>query len=132
MCLLADLPDPESYQSVGWIVVGLSSVAVAVYYVLEIWRMLFPKEQPPAHETYATKAELKELEADTEEEIKRVEDRFEEWIEGTQENHRDSVAELRRTLEAFTEWQRSIERGFGRMEAKIEGAGGAQAGGKKG
>ena len=69
---------------------------------------------------YATKLEIKELEREHSEELERIETRFSEWMEQNQKQHTDSVRELRRALEAFSEWQRAIERALGHVESKAD------------
>ena len=147
LCLSAAEPgkegmsNPNSYEAMGWIIAGIFGIVGLANQGVQLWQYLFPKATPPAHELYATKAELQLMARTmreesqavakaTKEEVARIETRFAEWMEENQENHRDSVTELRRTLEAFTEWQRTIERSFGRVETKVDFAT-ANSGSKK-
>lgn len=104
----------------GWIIAGIFGIVGLANQGMALWDRLFPRVQPPVHETYATKAELQALAKDLKEDNTRIEGRFEEWLEENQTTHRDSVAELRRTLEMFSEWQRTIERVIGRVETKAD------------
>lgn len=152
LCLSAAEPgnegmgNPNSYESMGWIIAGVFGIVGLANQGVQLWQFLFPRETPPppAHATYATKAELakiardakdasEEVEQQNKVELARIEKRFAEWIEENQGNHAESVRELRRTLEAFTEWQRTIERSFGRVETKVDfaTAHNASSGGKK-
>ena len=50
------MPDPSSYQSIGWLVVGLAALLVIVRNAVGLWRDTRPV--PPLHQEYATKTEL--------------------------------------------------------------------------
>lgn len=118
--LLADLPPPDSYQAMGWLGACIFGLAGGVYYVLCCWEKLFPKTTPPAHETYATKSEVSKLEQEHEVEMERIENRFEGWMEQQAKQHTESMTELRKALNAFGEWQMTIERALGHVETKAD------------
>ena len=44
------LPDPNSFASIGWIVVTIGAVLAIVYYAVAIWTMTRP--QPPLHDQF--------------------------------------------------------------------------------
>jgi hypothetical protein len=115
-----NLPDPNSYQGLGWFVAAVFGIVGLANQGMSLWNHLFPRPSPAAHETYATKIEIKELEREHNEELERIETRFSEWMEQNQKQHTDSVRELRRALEAFGEWQRTIERALGHVETKAD------------
>jgi len=79
--LLAEvaLPDPSSAQSIGWIVLTIAGLAVALNAVMDFWRSTIRGNPAPA-DTYATKSELDQAHGrmsrerrDIDAEIKRVE-----------------------------------------------------------
>ena len=58
----SDLPDPKSYESMGWIVAAIFGIVGLANQGIALWDRLFPRASPPANEVYATKLEIKELE----------------------------------------------------------------------
>lgn len=56
---LAQLPDPQSAQSIGWIALAIVCLVAGINQVLRLTDRF--KEHPPTHLTYATKAEHREL-----------------------------------------------------------------------
>lgn len=121
--LLAAAPttdDPTSYMAMGWIIAGIFGIVGLANQGMALWERLFPRATPPAHELYATKAELAKLETEHEEEMQRIETRFEEWMAQQAEQHAESMAELRKANTTFGEWQRSIERALGHVETKAD------------
>ena len=123
LLLLAAVPpndDPTSYASMGWIIAGIFGIVGLANQGMALWDRLFPRATPPAHEMYATKAEVAKLEAEHEEEMARIEKRFEEWMEQQAAQHRESMEELRKANVTFGDWQRSIERALGHVETKAD------------
>ncbi len=114
------LPDPKSYEATGWLVVGLSSLIIGVYYVLLIWKMLFPAKSPPDHETYATKSEVAKLEIEHEEEMQRIEKRFEEWLEQQAKQHGETMKVWSQWRDSLEGWKNQIERAMGHVETKAD------------
>ena len=57
--LLAQLPHPESAQSIGWLALALAALIAGINQVLRLTDRL--KEKPPVHQTYATKVEHGQL-----------------------------------------------------------------------
>ena len=116
----APVDDPTSYAAMGWIIAGIFGIVGLANQGMALWDRLFPRATPPAHEMYATKAEMAKLEAEHEEEMHRIETRFEEWMEQQAAQHRESMEELRKANTSFSEWQRSIERALGHVETKAD------------
>lgn len=56
------MPDPQSFQGIGWLMVAFFALAGGVNQVLRLFSHL--KEKPPPAETYATKVEMSGLRAD--------------------------------------------------------------------
>ena len=69
---------------------------------------------------YATKAEVNKLEAEHEEEMKRIEQRFENWMEQEAAQHRESMEKLEEAIGKFGDWQLTIERALGHVEVKAD------------
>jgi len=116
----AELPDPNAYASMGWIIAGIFGCVGLANQGMALWDRLFPRAQPPAHELYATKAEVTKLEAEHEEEMRRIEQRFENWMEQEAQQHRESMEKLEEAIGKFGDWQLSIERALGHVEVKAE------------
>lgn len=70
MLPLATLPDPSSTASIGWLVLTLAGLAVAVNAIANFWRQNI-REQPSPSATYATKAEHSDLRAQLDVELGR-------------------------------------------------------------
>ena len=115
-----ELPDPNSYASMGWIIAGIFGIVGLANQGIALWDRMFPRKTPPDHEVYASKAELKVLEADHEAEMKRIEDRFSEWMTMNETQHSESMTELRRCMDAFRDWQLTIENVLGRVGTKAD------------
>lgn len=126
-----DLPDPNSHAVTGWIIAGVFGIVGLFNQGLALWDRLFPRATPPAHELYATKAELSEarakLEAEAEkakrehkESDERIEKRFETWMEQQQEQHTENMDKLDKAMGRFEEWQLTIERALGVVGTKAE------------
>ncbi|WP_395737455.1 hypothetical protein [Prosthecobacter sp.] len=98
----------------------ITGLLISAYYALQVWKMLFPKEQPPAHELYATKAEMLKLEEEHEEEMKRIEHRFEQWLEQQSQQHQESMQELRAWRSELSKWQMGIENVVGKIDTKAD------------
>lgn len=121
--LLADsgsLPDPKSPESVGWLVLTIAAVAVALNQVMSVWLKLHPKKLPPDHEVWATKLELAKLEKDHKEEMARIEKRFAEWITQQAEQHDEEMTVWREWKGSLDKWTLTIERALGHVETKAE------------
>jgi len=104
----------------GWIVAGIFGIVGLANQGMALWDRLFPRATPPAHELYATKAELGKLEQEHEEEMERIESRFEGWMDQQAKQHAESLTELRKAMAAFSEWQMTIERALGHVETKAD------------
>ncbi len=117
---VSPVDDPTSYAAMGWIIAGIFGIVGLANQGMALWDRLFPRATPPAHEMYATKAEVAKLEAEHEEEMARIEKRFEEWMEQQAAQHRESMEELRKANVTFGDWQRSIERALGHVETKAD------------
>lgn len=104
----------------GWIIAGIFGIVGLANQGMALWDRLFPRATPPAHELYATKAEVSKLEVEHEEEMERIENRFEGWMEQQARQHTESMTELRKALNAFGEWQMTIERALGHVETKAD------------
>ena len=60
MFSLAQLPDPSSAASVGWIILSIAALCLALNQIMGFWRE-HVKEQPTPSETYATKQQHDEF-----------------------------------------------------------------------
>lgn len=114
------LPDPKSAESVGWFVLTAAAAAAAINQGASFWQKVNPKESPPNHETYATKKELAKLEADHEEEMRRIEGRFETWLEQNDQHHRDEMKLLGDWKESMVRWQVDIAGAMGKLQTMFE------------
>lgn len=56
-----DLPDPNSYQAIGWVAVVLAAIMVGIYYAVSLWQMLFPRRNPTLEAEFASKADLERI-----------------------------------------------------------------------
>lgn len=125
LCLslpLADLPpEPTSYAAMGWIIAGIFGIVGLANQGMALWDRLFPRATPPAHELYATKADLAAAREEHKENDERIEKRFAEWMEQERERHEESMKKLDETMKSFKDWQLTIENALGRIgtEAKI-------------
>jgi hypothetical protein len=118
--LLAQLPDPSSSASVGWLVLTVAAIAAALNQITSLWFRLHPRKMPPDHEVWATKLEVAKLEKDHKEEMQRIEKRFAEWITQQAEQHDEEMAVWREWKESLDKWSRNIERALGHAEAKVD------------
>jgi hypothetical protein len=112
--------DPTSYIAIGWIIVAIAGLVGMANQGMDLWRKTFPTKSPPDHETYATKAELAKLELGHKEEMRRIEDRFEQWMTQQAAQHRESMDKTEEAIEKFSEWQLAIERALGHVETKAD------------
>ena len=121
-CLLAaaELPDPGSYVALGWIVAGIFGIVGLANQGVALWDRLFPKSSPPAHEMYATKADLALARTEHRESDARIEKRFEEWMEQRSEQHEESMNKLQVAIDKFSDWQLVIEQALGRIGTKAD------------
>jgi hypothetical protein len=133
LCFLAatDMPEPTSYAGMGWIIAGVFGIVGLANQGMALWDRLFPRPSPPAHELYATKAELAAARAQIEEEAEkakqehkdsdaRIEKRFESWMTQQQAQHEDSMAKFDEAMERFTGWQLTMERALGVIGTKAD------------
>lgn len=116
-----ELPSPNSAAAVGWIVLSIAAVCVALNQIMGFYFTLKPRKTPPDHEVYATKAELATAKEEHKENDERIEKRFSEWMEQERERHEESMKKLDETMKSFKDWQLTIENALGRIgtEAKI-------------
>ena len=116
----SNLPDPKSAEATGWIIVSVGALVVTAYYALMVWKMLFPTKTPPDHETYATKSEVNALELEHEEEMKRIERRFEEWLEQQATQHAETMKVWAQWRDSLEGWKNQMERAMGHVETKAD------------
>jgi len=110
--------DPTSYAAMGWIITGIFGIVGLANQGMALWDRLFPRATPPAHELYATKTEVAKLGAEHEEEMKRIEHRFEQWLEQQSQQHKESMTEMRAWRTELGKWQQGIENVVGRIDTK--------------
>lgn len=120
LSLIAQLPAPDSPESVGWIVLTISGILGGVYYAVSAWRTMFPVKNPPDHDVWATKAELAKLERDHKAEMHRIEERFEDWLEQQSNQHEEKMKLWGQWRDSFSDWQKGIERAIGHVETKAD------------
>lgn len=122
LCLFAaaDMPEPTSYLAMGWIIAGIFGLVGLANQGMALWDRLFPKATPPAHEMYATKAELAKAKVEHEESDKRIERRFEEWMTQEQRQHAENLEKFEEAMIKFSQWQLMIERALGHVETKAD------------
>ena len=124
LSILAEFPGTEDYPKIGWTVVMLAAAIGAANFTVDLWIKMFPKDNPPLSVIYATKQELVMVEKVLTEDLinleaahlagaKRVESRFEHWIESIEKMREDRA---KTTDESFSE----IQRALGRLEGKID------------
>jgi len=89
--LLAQLPPPDSAQSIGWLALALAALIAGVNQVLKFTDRF--RQHPPLHTTYATKAEHAELKARVEEIGKDIKAGFEK-LDQKRSNSVGNVHEL--------------------------------------
>ncbi len=118
--LLAQLPPPDSTEAVGWIVLTFFGLAAGFYYVLMCWQALFPKKSPPDHDVWATKVELARLELDHKGEMRRIEQRFSEWISQQDKQHEEKMDKWDQWHKELVQWQLLTERALGTIGTKAE------------
>ena len=104
----------------GWIIAAVFGIVGLANQGMALWDRLFPRAMPPAHELYATKAELAKLELGHKDEMRRIEERFEQWMEQQASQHRESMEKTGEAIEKFSEWQLLIERALGHVETKAD------------
>jgi len=102
----------------GWIITGIFGIVGLANQGMALWDRLFPRATPPAHELYATKTEVAKLGAEHEEEMKRIEHRFEQWLEQQSQQHKESMTEMRAWRTELGKWQQGIENVVGRIDTK--------------
>lgn len=110
--LLAKLPDPQSSESIGWLMVAGGALLVIIKNASDLYRSWFVKS-PADHDTFATKADVLKLEAEVDGDVSRVEHRLELW-----------ATELRTKIDqqdtTSSESREQTERALGRIEGKID------------
>lgn len=139
-----DLPDPNSYQAIGWLIVALAIVIgsslAGIYYALEIWARINPRRNPPIEAEFATKADMAKLEADLDARIVGMSQasaqsrekvyvklaevgssviRLEERLQSQGDRLTERLATQADRLNELTE---SNSRQFARLEAKLDAA----------
>ncbi len=123
LLLLAAVPpndDPTSYASMGWIIAGIFGIVGLANQGMALWDRLFPRATPPAHEMYATKAEVAKVASDHKDEVKRIETRFSQWMEQQRTQHQENMDKTEEVISKFTDWQLTIERALGHVETKAD------------
>ena len=122
--VVAQLPDPKSSESVGWLILTGAALLVIIKNGSDLFRSWFVKN-PPDHDRYASKDELAKVEkqvteakaeirAEAAKETKRVEERFEEWLA-------DIDKKLDKHAKDSHDSREQTERALGRIEGKIDG-----------
>lgn len=118
-----DIPDPGSWQTLGWVVAAIFGIVGLANQGLELWGKLFHKT-PPDEERYATKQQLADLQEKLNEEVERIDEtldgtcqrietRFEVWLTEMTKSHEREGVSLR-------DWQIGVERVIGKLEARTE------------
>ena len=118
--LPAALPEPTSYIAMGWVVAAIFGIVGLANQGVALWDRMFPKATPPAHEVYATKAELAQAKEEHQASDARIEKRFEEWMEQQQSQHNESMDKLELAMDKFGDWQLAIENALGRIGTKAD------------
>lgn len=113
-------PEPTSWLSMGWVIAAIFGIVGLANQGMALWDRLFPRAMPPAHEVYATKAELQTAKVEHQASDARIERRFEEWMEQQQEQHKENLNKLEDAMQAFQQWQQTIERALGHVETKAD------------
>jgi hypothetical protein len=115
LLLASSEPAVPGWQ-LGWMVAGIFGLVGMANQGLELWGKLFHKV-PSDAQTYATKAELaavleelRALREDHEEDLGRIERRFQDWLESVSAEHKAEAAREGRFRE-------DMERAIGRLEA---------------
>lgn len=67
----AGLPEPGGYQAVGWLLMALAGLGVAINQLLKLVDRM--KEKPPPAETYMTKAQCAVSHGETDRRLDRLE-----------------------------------------------------------
>jgi hypothetical protein len=120
---LAKLPDPESSESIGWLVMALAALLVIIKNASDLVRSWFFKD-PPDHDRYAKKEELAAVKAEAAKatlqahdhaaaSVAAVEKRFSEWLTGV--DHK-----LDMHVKSSSESREETERALGRIEGKLD------------
>lgn len=94
--LLAQLPDPSSAQSVGWISLALVCLIIGANQAITFFGHL--REKPVPSDTYATKAEVAELKL----RMSTMESRVEENFRELDRKRSVSIAGLHAAIDAKT------------------------------
>jgi len=93
------LPDPNSFASIGWLLVGLGAIALLLNQGADFLARFKAKEPtPPLHEQYATKQELAAVESKVDDIDGKIDRRFEEL----RKERSVSVAQLHKRIEETT------------------------------
>jgi len=115
-----ELPDPNSYASMGWIIAGIFGIVGLANQGIALWDRMFPRKSPPDNEVYATKAELAKARQEHQDSDKRIEDRFEQWMIQEQKQHSENLEKFEDAMIKFSQWQLMIERALGHVETKAD------------
>ena len=117
---VSPVDDPTSYAAMGWIIAGIFGIVGLANQGMALWDRLFPRATPPAHEMYATKAEVAKVASDHKDEVKRIETRFSQWMEQQRTQHQENMDKTEEVISKFTDWQLTIERALGHVETKAD------------
>jgi hypothetical protein len=114
------LPDPTSPAAIGWLLAGAFALVGMANQGMELWKKISPTKNPPDHETYASKVDLARVQAEHEKALNRIENRFEEWIEGNDRAFKEELKGISAWRHTQQEWMQTVERSLGRIEAKTD------------
>lgn len=93
------LPDPNSFASIGWLFVGLGALALLLNQGADFLARFKAKEPtPPLHEQYATKDELDEVKK----QVGELDEKIDSQFEKLRNERRVSVAELHKRIESVS------------------------------
>lgn len=93
------LPDPNSFASIGWLLVGLGALALLLNQGADFLNRFRAKEPtPPLHEQYATKDELDEVKR----QVGELDEKIDSQFEKLRNERRVSVAELHKRIEGVS------------------------------
>ncbi len=116
--LVSQLPDPNAFYSLGWLLVALASLAVGaknIFSLLDRW-----KEKPSPPDTYVAKTECKVLHFAAEQRINRLDCEVSAIRNELQEmEHRIDDKDEQRTI-ALHNRLNSLEALLNRMDGKLE------------
>lgn len=82
----SELPDPNSFQSIGWVVVVLVAIIIGLNYAIDLWQKLNPRRNPPMEAEFASQAALAKLEAAHSAEIAELKERLNGFAKASAES----------------------------------------------